>query len=120
MRNLHGLSSPPYSEESSLSVSEILIFISSLSHDPSLKQWQHRAQLCSICSQQEGWHWICSASCAVGVCLALSLQFLLHLMMCTDVLGKHPKRKRDSAQYPCSQMTLPYRITFWATSFGML
>lgn len=119
MRNLYQLPFSPYSEERRLRISEILIFISSWSHAASLKQWQHKAQLHSIFFQA-GWCWVYPASCAVGVCVALLLQFLLHLMMCTPVLGKHPKRKRDSVQYPCSQMTLPYRITFCATSFGML
>lgn len=64
--------------------------------------------------------WACPVSCAVGVCSVLPLRFLLHLMMCTDVLSKHPKRQRDTAPYPCSQMMLPYRISFWATSSGML
>lgn len=36
--------------------------------------------------------WAGPAFCAVAVCLVLPLQFLLHLMMCTDVLSKHPKR----------------------------
>lgn len=36
--------------------------------------------------------WACPVSCAVGVCLVLPLRFLLHLMMRTDVLSKHPKR----------------------------
>lgn len=33
------------------------------------------------------------------------IAILLPLVMCTDVLGKHPQRKRGSAQYPCSPMT---------------
>lgn len=89
-----------------------------LSHEPCLKQWPHKAQFQRIYfhvawpGPVQSW--------AMGVCLVLPLRFLLHLMMCTDVLSKHPKRLRDTAQYPCSQMMLPYRISFWATSSGML
>lgn len=48
-------------------IPEILIFISSLSRDPCLKQWQHNAHLHGVCFQA-GRHWVCPAPCAVGVC----------------------------------------------------
>lgn len=53
---------------------------------------------------QAGWRRAAQRLCS-GRLSSVVIAILLHLVMCTDVLGKHPRRRRGSAQYPCSPMT---------------